>query len=141
MASQQEAASGNAEPGPSSRRAARKAMAKNGIDTDIPPLSTPFDIFEDLLKRCLELGHTNIFDDKPLHIKVATVCSGTDSPIFALKLMTEAARNLGKPFMTFDHVFSSEIEPYKQAFIKRNTDQSIIFRDVTELGARGASQA
>jgi len=34
----------------------------------------------------------------------------------------------------FEHLYSCEIEPFKQAFIRRNVDSStIIFRDVVEM--------
>jgi hypothetical protein len=35
--------------------------------------------------------------------------------------------------LEFEHVFSGEIVPYKQAFIERNYKPPIIFRDITEL--------
>ena len=34
----------------------------------------------------------------------------------------------------FEHVFSCEIEPFKQAYIERNFSPPILFRDVCELG-------
>lgn len=40
-----------------------------------------------------------------------------------------------------DHVFSCEIEPFKQAYIERNFAPPILFRDVTELGRRKAHTA
>jgi hypothetical protein len=78
----------------------------------------------------------------PIHLVVATVCSGTDAPLTALSLIQEAALKLyGTEFLTYRHLFSCEIEPYKQAFIRRNHDPPIIFRNVVELGASGATQA
>jgi hypothetical protein len=41
----------------------------------------------------------------------------------------------------FDHVFSCEIEPFKQAYIERNFAPAILFRDVTELGRKKAHTA
>jgi hypothetical protein len=32
-----------------------------------------------------------------------------------------------------EHIFSAEIEPFKQAYIERNFSPPILFRDVTEL--------
>lgn len=110
-----------------------------GSTSQLPPLRDGLEIFEDLLRKLN--AHRNILDRKPLSINVATVCSGTDSPIFALSLIQEAARNLGKDFLHFSHKFACEIETFKQAFIRRNTDQSLIFRNVIELGARGATKA
>lgn len=43
--------------------------------------------------------------------------------------------------LSFDHVFSCEIEPFKQAYIERNFSPPILFRDVTELGRKRAHTA
>jgi hypothetical protein len=40
-----------------------------------------------------------------------------------------------------EHVFSCEIEPYKQAYIERNFAPPILFRDVRELGGAKATTA
>jgi hypothetical protein len=81
-------------------------------------------------------------DPEPFSLVVATVCSGTEAPLTALNLIQEAARKLfRKQFLTYHHQFSCEIEPFKQAFIRRNHDPPIIFRNVVELGASGASEA
>ena len=110
-----------------------------GIDSGLPPLHEGLEIFEDLLRNLN--AHENVLGREPLSINVATVCSGTDSPIFALNLMQEAARNLGQDFIHFSHKFACELEAFKQAFIRRNVDPPLIFRNVLELGARGATQA
>jgi hypothetical protein len=36
--------------------------------------------------------------------------------------------------LEFEHIFSCEIEPFKQAYIERNFSPPILFRDVCELG-------
>lgn len=104
-----------------------------------PRLREGLEIFEDLLRNLN--GQVNILGRKPISITVATVCSGTDSPIFALNLIQEAARNLGQDFLHFSHKFACEIETFKQAFIRRNVDQPLIFRNVIDLGARDATKA
>lgn len=43
--------------------------------------------------------------------------------------------------LSFEHVFSCEIEPFKQAYIERNFSPPVLFRDVTELGRRKAHTA
>lgn len=43
--------------------------------------------------------------------------------------------------LRFDHAFSCEIEPFKQAYIERNFAPPILFRDVTELGRDKAHTA
>jgi len=40
-----------------------------------------------------------------------------------------------------DHVFSCEIEPFKQAYIERNFAPPILFRDIRELDSEQATTA
>ena len=35
--------------------------------------------------------------------------------------------------LDYEHVFSAEIVPYKQAYIERNFSPPLIFRDIREL--------
>src|SRR5689334_3531153 len=96
-------------------------------------MSTPDEIFEDLVGRRIET--LSYLSACPVELTVATICSGTDAPIFALRLIQEAAQNLGAgQLFSFNHIFSCEIEPFKQAFIRRNVSQDVtIFRDVVML--------
>lgn len=74
-------------------------------------------------------------------IRIATMCSGTESPLLALGMISRQMKiAYGVPFEV-DHVFSAEIEPYKQAYIERNFAPPILFRDVTELGGDKATTA
>jgi site-specific DNA-cytosine methylase len=43
--------------------------------------------------------------------------------------------------LDIEHVFSCEIEPFKQAYIERNFQPPILFRDIRELGAAQATTA
>ena len=68
-------------------------------------------------------------------------CSGTESPLLALGLIAKSVKHLwGKDFRV-RHVFSCEIEPFKQAYIERNFQPPILFRDVCELGEDEATTA
>ena len=67
--------------------------------------------------------------------------SGTESPLLALNLIAKAIKSQHGATLAFDHVFSCEIEPFKQAYIERNFTPPILFRDVTELGGRKAHTA
>lgn len=81
---------------------------------------------------------------EPLCLIVATVCSGTEAPLLALDLLQDAFHTLFRtktPFLLYQHQFSCEIEPFKQSFIRRNYNPPIIFRNVVELGASGATRA
>ncbi|CAJ2502319.1 Uu.00g097130.m01.CDS01 [Anthostomella pinea] len=76
-----------------------------------------------------------IADKGGVHVRVATMCSGTEAPIFALKMFQDSFAKLhnGKQLISINHVFSVEIEPFKQAYIRRNTTGSTVFRDVTDF--------
>jgi len=112
-------------------KAAVKASSM-GLDSVKPPMTQVRDMFQDLLKR-LELSR--LVGDGPVSLNVATLCSGTDAPIFGLQQMQEAGRQLGLgELVSFDHLYSCEIEPYKQGFLRRNMENgTIIFRDVVEM--------
>ncbi|KAK6345242.1 hypothetical protein TWF718_007168 [Orbilia javanica] len=107
---------------------------------DLPPLSDIDDIFEDLTKN--HEGLVNVaehLNGRPL--RVATMCSGTESPLLALGLIIKHLSKLFGVQMSFEHLFSCEIEPYKQAYIERNFHPKILFRDVCELEEEYATTA
>jgi hypothetical protein len=112
-------------------KAAGKAPSL-GLDSVKPPMTQVQDMFQDLLRR-LELSR--LVGDGPVSLNVATLCSGTDAPIFGLQQMQEAGHQLGLgELVSFDHLYSCEIEPYKQGFLRRNMENgTIIFRDVVEM--------
>lgn len=81
---------------------------------DLPPISDLQQMFDDIISRAPEV--TGLFGAAGSRkLRVATMCSGTESPLLALGLMGRSlqAQNLGK--LELDHIFSCEIEPYKQA--------------------------
>ena len=151
-------------------------MIGNTLLTQHPEMTTRLC---DLVRKCRQRGP----------IRLATMCSGTESPILALDLIQNALHEAARmaftqndhgstpqdPFGTFlsslssspggphdsatkasattaastnaafssipwdkllpiQHVFSCEIEPYKQAYIERNFSPPILFRDIRELG-------
>lgn len=75
---------------------------------------------------CASLAPT---DNKPLNDR-----SGTESPLLALQLISRAIKEKLGVQIKIEHVFSCEIEPFKQAYIERNFAPPILFRDVCELG-------
>ena len=113
---------------------------KPSIDTSLQPISDVREMFEDMVTRIKPV----VLKESPIKLNVATLCSGTDAPIFALGLIQDAlqAMRYGAGF-EFSHLFSCEIEPYKQGFIRRNLPHDTkIFRDVIELaGAVSTGQA
>ena len=64
-------------------------------------------------------------------LRVATICSGSEAPMLALEMMG----------LVVQHVFSCEIEPFKQAFIFRNFSPDVLFRDACQLGECTAEDA
>lgn len=60
------------------------------LDLGKPPLHDLVKIFEDLAKKALEQGFEKVLDalaGRPL--RVATVCSGTESPLLALEMIQQ----------------------------------------------------
>ena len=112
----------------------REAGEPKGLDTGLPPLSSIGDIFQDITAKALDMGLREVLQ-KPGRqpLRVATMCSGTESPLLALEMVQDALKSLGEPEMQVDHLFSAEIVPYKQAYIERNFHPKIIFRDITEI--------
>ncbi|KAK3906718.1 hypothetical protein C8A05DRAFT_40473 [Staphylotrichum tortipilum] len=110
-----------------------KPPKPNSIDTNLPPLSDVREMFEDMVKRVKPVA----LQKSPIKLNVATLCSGTDAPIFALNLIQEALQAMGfGAGFEFKHHFSCEIEPFKQGFIRRNLPHgTLIFRDLVELAS------
>ncbi|CAK4032193.1 DNA repair rad8 [Lecanosticta acicola] len=117
-----------------------RAGKPDGLDHNLPPLSEITDIFADLVKQAQGLGLVDALghlSKRP--IRVATMCSGTESPLLALDMIRESLRNSNAATGTsaihlqIEHLFSAEIVPFKQAYIERNFKPPIIFRDITEL--------
>ena len=62
--------------------------AEKGIDETLPPIHDIEDIFEDMAKKAIGQGLDNALEAlKNQEIRVATMCSGTESPILALNLI------------------------------------------------------
>jgi hypothetical protein len=99
----------------------------------MPPINDIPEIFDDLVSRTTGIKevaeHLN-----GRKLRVATMCSGTESPLLALDLIREALLAQHGLNLDVEHVFSCEIEPFKQAYIDRNFNPPILFRDVCELG-------
>lgn len=130
---------------------------KLGIKDDLQPISKNSDIFADMTNRAVDLGLDRVLkrlDGRPL--KVATMCSGTESPLLALGLVSEGmmisltpklrsntfpALKEQSKFLNLHHLFSAEIVPFKQAYIERNFKPPIIYRDIRELSIPGAVEA
>ncbi|KAI0339611.1 hypothetical protein BDW22DRAFT_1335785 [Trametopsis cervina] len=115
-----------------------KAVA---VDTSsYPPIHDIPAIFHDLISRTSGLKEVvNKLQGRKL--RVATMCSGTESPLLALEESRRAIKQLWNLDLPVEHVFSCEIEPFKQAYIERNFSPPLLFRDVCELGNAHAHTA
>lgn len=106
---------------------------------DLEIISNPQEMFNDMIFEKLTGNDKAILDPllkviagRPL--KVATMCSGTESPVLALDMLSNAieefylkhrrdeidlpGRAEGQPVFQVEHVFSCEIEPFKQSYIE-----------------------
>ena len=101
--------------------------------SSLPPLHHIPTMFSDLVSRIPQIkGVAERVRGRKL--RVATMCSGTESPLLALELICQFIQEHYDIPLVFEHVFSCEIEPFKQAYIERNFKPPILFRDVCELG-------
>lgn len=67
------------------------------LDTSLPPMHDLDEIFADLLKKANQLGLAELLRKlryRPL--TVATVCSGTESPVLALETIQKGKRRPGE---------------------------------------------
>ena len=114
---------------------------KEGVASDLPPLHTISEIFADMAEKAIGLGFKKVSDQlSGRKLKVATMCSGTESPILCLKEMCHIfTTQLGINF-DFEHIFSAEIVPFKQAYIERNFYPPILFRDIRQLAKMDAAE-
>lgn len=102
-------------------------------ESDLAPMNSIPAMFSDLVSRIPEIKdvaeHVN-----GRKLRVATMCSGTESPLLALELIQKSLLDQHQINFDIEHVFSCEIEPFKQAYIERNFHPPLLFRDVCELG-------
>jgi site-specific DNA-cytosine methylase len=89
-------------------------------------------IFNHMVERFLnKTENPSVFQRE---LRIATMCSGTESPLLALAHVSSAVEASHSVRLSVKHVFSCEIEPFKQAYIERNFHPPLLFRDVRELG-------
>ena len=116
------------------RRPETSASGRGSLALDLPPLSDISEIFDDITKKALQLGLRQVIRHrKGQTLRVGTMCSGTESPLLALRHVNKCLQDTGEPSIRVEHVFSAEIEPVKQAYIERNFKPQHIFRDVRDF--------
>lgn len=117
-----------------SNKTKKKVVKTSAPDaSDLPPIHEIPVIFDDLVSRIPDVKDVaeRVAGRK---LRVATMCSGTESPLLALELIQKSVLEQHGINLDIEHVFSCEIEPFKQAYIERNFHPPILFRDVCELG-------
>ena len=91
-----------------------KLCKRGGLDLNLPPLHNIDDMFRDITQTALGLGLKDVLhhlDGKQLC--VATMCSGTESPLLALESSCDALTDLSDVGLEVSHAFSAEIVPFK----------------------------
>jgi hypothetical protein len=127
---------------PRAQKKASGASEGKGIDFNLPPIDSVEDAFADMAAKALELGLDDVLRELEGHqIKVATMCSGTESPLLAFELFSKALVQSGHSPLRVHQKFAAEIEVFKQVFIERNQAPEIIFRDVREFIPEDATTA
>ncbi|KAI6164579.1 hypothetical protein EDD17DRAFT_1561310 [Pisolithus thermaeus] len=99
--------------------------------SSLPPIHDIPAMFADLVSRVPQLkGVTE-------HIQ------GTKTTFTppCLDMICQSVKDQHSIALEFEHVFSCEIEPFKQAYIERNFKPPLLFRDVCELGDYEATTA
>ncbi|KAH8704773.1 putative SNF2 family helicase [Talaromyces proteolyticus] len=115
---------------------------KNGLAGDLPPLHDLDEIFKHITMKAVD-NKIQYFIDclRGRKLRVATMCSGTESPILALEMVISQLKKMGARSFEFKHLFSAEIVEFKQAYIERNFHPPILFKDVKELHQKEAHTA
>ena len=134
----------NRSPGGSPRKSGDSDNGASGnprtqLAEHLPVIADIGGMFADLVSRVP--GMENFLTAMKRPLRVATMCSGTESPLLALDKIGDATEKLYGTRLAVDHVFSCEIEPFKQAYIERNFAPPILFRDIRELGGDQATTA
>ena len=108
---------------------------KPGVDVTLPPIHEIGEIFEDITRKAMTMTAFTKFLNHlgGRKLNVATMCSGTEGPLLALRLVTDALRKYSDLVLEINYQFSAEIVPFKQAYIERNFHPKILFRDIREL--------
>ena len=125
-------------PHESGADAATRAVGWNdrwAIEMRLPPMHDFEEIFADLATKAKDKGLSDALTHlNGRKLRIGTMCSGTDCPIIAARLIAKHWKTISNKPFEYDHVFSAEIAPVAQAFLARNFPSlPLIFRDVREI--------
>lgn len=119
-----------------------RVEAEPGPDLMTKPLSNLREIMKSLLQSATKHGLDQYVNAKSqFYLRVGTVCSGTDAPLHVLKLFGMLKNNNGEQVFTTINSFACEIEPFKQAFLERNSKPNLLFRDARDFSKDKAEKA
>ncbi len=87
-------------------KAKRNMEPKTGIHLELPPISDITDIYDDLVRKALNLDAAAVLTNvlPKLEITVATMCSGTDAPLMALNMICRGKFSSTIPSMGFPNL-------------------------------------
>lgn len=120
----------------------RKVEAELGPDLTTKPLSNLREIIKSLLESATPRGLDQyVHANSQFFLRVGTVCSGTDAPLHVLKLFGMLKNDGGRQVFTAINSFACEIEPFKQAFLERNSKPNLLFRDARDFSKNEAEKA
>ncbi|KAI1380681.1 hypothetical protein F4677DRAFT_194779 [Hypoxylon crocopeplum] len=127
---EQETESPSEEDDSTGRKKGKASGVANGLDMSLPPISNVDAAFKHMTGQSKTL-----ITGGGIQLRVATMCSGTEAPIFALEMLQDFWNRIQpeKEFLEFEHIFSVEIVPFKQAYILRNTSNSILFNNMRDF--------
>lgn len=135
------------QPGRSAAQAAKLNYYKLGdtskiLNADLPEANDVETLYREMgscvLSKCEEL---EILKEDCMELRVATMYSGTDAPMFGLEALQDALKEEGKSFFKLTQVWACENNPQKQAFLFRNRDKPTIFADAVDLSDPDATEA
>jgi site-specific DNA-cytosine methylase len=112
---------------------AQASTPAKGLDFAKPPIVSCDEMFGDMVPRAVAKGLPGAISAVYRAINVATMCSGTESPILALQMISRKLQDLGFAPLEFVHKFSGEIVPFKQGYINSNFKPALLFQDITEF--------
>ncbi|MCJ1310849.1 hypothetical protein MMC25_004516 [Agyrium rufum] len=120
---------------------AASKLPLSGVARSYLPITTIRDAIEHVAAKAHETGiGTTIRRLGQRAPRVATMCSGTESPILFLKDFVHFLDGNHDEQLHFTHVFSAEIEPWKQAYIQRNLAPPLLYRDICEFNGKDTPQ-
>lgn len=104
---------------------------RTGLALRLHPITSIDASFKDMVDRGKTLG----ISAGSAHVRIATMCSGTEAPIEAMRMLidTHSWSNPEEGYLTFEHAFSVEVVPFKQAYISRNTEGCVLFNNMLDF--------